>query len=130
MDAHTDLSQTFLVGLVFELVRRSCFPEKPSRYQSLFACQQISEVKQFRELLADEKDDDEIRKASIYEVITEGTVHRGDMRLLNSDCPVLELYRRAHLYWSGEPSPLNKGEKPFWEYLIPLPALIGQRVPW
>ncbi|QBY42263.1 DUF2441 domain-containing protein [Arsenophonus nasoniae] len=130
MGAHTDLSQTFLIGLVFELVRRSYFPEKPPRYQSLFACQQISEVKQFRELLADEKDDDEIRTASIYEVITEGIVHRGDMRLLNSNCPVLELYRRAHLYWSGEASPLKKGEKPFWECLIPLPALIGQQMPW
>ncbi|WP_334473582.1 DUF2441 domain-containing protein [Arsenophonus sp. PmNCSU2021_1] len=125
----THASKALMIGLVFELVRRSHFPEKPSRYQSLFACQQVSEAKQFRELLADEKENDQIRKASIYEVITQRTVHRGDMELVKSDCPVLDLYRRAHLYWSGETVPYKDGGEPFCEILIPLPVLIGQRVP-
>ncbi|SAB24574.1 Uncharacterised protein [Enterobacter roggenkampii] len=120
-----------LIGLILELVRRSDFPDKPSRYQSLFACQHISEVKQFREQLADEREEDEIRTAPIYEVFTDEAVHCGDMRLLSDDCPVLELYRRAYLYWSGEPAPVREGkeeEKPFWELLIPLPVLIGRQI--
>lgn len=124
-------SLALLIGLVFELVRRSHFPDKPSRYQSLFACQQISEVKAFREKLADERNEDEIRTTAIYEVITDETVHRGDMRLLSDDCPVLELYRQAHLYWSGEPAPVKEGEEegtPFWELLIPLPVFVGRRI--
>ncbi|AWH87900.1 DUF2441 domain-containing protein [Limnobaculum parvum] len=127
MEESSGESSSLMISLIFELVRRSYFPEKPSRYQSLFACQQLSEVKQFRKLLADERNDDGIRSASIYEVITGETVHFGDMNLLNSECPILELYRRAHLYWSG--IPLNDGEEPFWEVLIPLPVLIGQRIP-
>lgn len=131
MDDDSVESRALLIGLVFELVRRSHFPNKPSRYQSLFACQEISEVKQFRELLADQRGEDEIRTAAIYEVLTEDVVHRGDMNLLSDDCPVLELYHRAYLYWSGEPAPVKEGEEeetPFWELLIPLPVLIGQRI--
>ncbi|HII4062765.1 TPA: DUF2441 domain-containing protein [Yersinia enterocolitica] len=131
MDEKNGDGQALLIGLVFELVRRSHFPEKPSRYQSLFACQHISEVKEFREQLADEREEDEIRNAPIYEVFTDEAVHCGDMRLLSDDCPVLELYRRAYLYWSGEPAPVREGkeeEKPFWELLIPLPVLIGRQI--
>lgn len=117
-----------LIGLILELVRRSDFPDKPSRYQSLFACQEISEVKQFRELLANERGDDGIRTAPIYEVRNQNPVHRGDMRLLNSDGPILDIYRRAHLYWSGESLTHANGEDPFWEILIPLPASTGRRV--
>ncbi|VVY30221.1 Uncharacterised protein [Escherichia coli] len=124
--------KALLIGLVFELVRRSHFPEKPSRYQSLFACEQLNEVKQFRALLAKERGDENILTAPIYEVLSWEPVHRGDMNLLNGNCPVLELYHRAHLYWSGEPAPVKKGkeeEKPFWELLIPLPVVFGHRVP-
>ncbi|WP_410686116.1 DUF2441 domain-containing protein [Citrobacter braakii] len=123
--------KALLIGLVFELVRRSHFPEKPSRYQSLFACEQLNEVKQFRALLAEERGDENILTAPIYEVLSWEPVHRGDMNLLNGNCPVLELYHRAHLYWSGEPAPVKKGkeeEKPFWELLIPLPVVFGHRV--
>lgn len=131
MNDNSNESKALLIGLVFELVRLSHFPDKPSRYQSLFACQHLSEVRQFRELLADEQKSEQIRIAPIYEVITNGPVHRGDMRLLNSDCPVLELYRRAHLYWAGEAAPVKegeKGDKPFWELLIPLPVVVGHRI--
>ena len=129
MEDDSGVSRSLLVGLVFELVRRSHFPDKPSRYQSLFACQHLSEVRKFRALLADERGEDEIRTAPIYEVITDEPVHRGDMRLLNSDCPVLELYHRAWLYWAGEAAPVKTGEEePFWELLIPLPVFVGRRI--
>lgn len=129
MSACDDESAALLIGLIFELVRRSHFPTKPSRYQSLFACQKVDEAKQFRNLLADERCDDEIRVAAIYEVLTDDVVHCGDMRLLNDDCPVLELYRRAHLYWSGKTVKLKEGQEPFWEVLIPLPVLVGRQIP-
>lgn len=122
------LDNTLLIGLILELVRRSDFPDKPSRYRSLFACQEISEVKQFRELLANERGDDGIRTAPIYEVWNEAPVHRGDMRLLDSDGPILDIYRRANLYWSGKSISHTNGEEPFWEILIPLPASTGRRV--
>lgn len=128
MNSLTGASNSLLVGLIFELVRRSSFPEKPSRYQSLFACEHVSDAQRFRDLLAKEKSERKIESASIYEVITESTVHRGDMNLLGTDCSVLELYQRAHLYWSSEKSPYKLAEEPLWEILIPLPTLVGQRV--
>ncbi|ECG4947686.1 DUF2441 domain-containing protein [Salmonella enterica subsp. enterica serovar Llandoff] len=128
MNSSDGVSRSLGTGLIFELVRRSHFPEKPSRYQSLFACQYIDEVKQFRNQRADEDGDDEKKAAPIYEVITSLDVHRGDMNLLDTECPVLELYRRAYLYWSGESFPLYEGYEPFWEILIPLPVQIGARV--
>lgn len=127
-DDNHQRDKAFLIGLIFELVRRSDFPEKPSRYQSLFACREISEVKQFRELLARERGDDGIRIAPIYEVRNEKPVHLGDMRLLDSNGPILDIYRRAYLYWSGESLAYTNGEEPFWEILIPLPAKTGRRV--
>lgn len=128
MNSLTGASNSLLVGLIFELVRRSYFPEKPSRYQSLFACEHFSDAKRFRALLSKEKGKQEIESASIYEVITESAVHRGDMNLLGTNCSVLELYQRAHLYWSSEESPHKLADEPLWEILIPLPTLVGQRV--
>lgn len=126
MSENTPVSSALVIGLVFELVRKAHFPEKPSRYQSLFACENINEVQKFRDYQVENNGDNPA--ANIYEVVSNHDVHRGDMKLLDTDCPVLELYRRAFLYWSGSTDMLYDGYEPFWEILIPLPAFIGKKV--
>jgi hypothetical protein len=43
------LNGTDLMELIVELVRQLQFPTKPSRYQSIFACEKIENANYFRE---------------------------------------------------------------------------------
>ncbi|EBS4563067.1 DUF2441 domain-containing protein [Salmonella enterica subsp. enterica serovar Bovismorbificans] len=126
-NASTD-SQALLVDLVFELVRLAHFPSKPSRYQCIFATESIEDARDFRKSQDYRSHKYDVLSAPIYRVIAAKDVHRGDMRLINNKCSVLELYRRAHLYWSGKTAVLYEEYRPLWEILIPLPAIIGHQV--
>ncbi|EBP3802810.1 DUF2441 domain-containing protein [Salmonella enterica subsp. enterica] len=118
-------SLSLLVGLIWELVRLAHFPDKPSRYQCLFATESVEDAMAF---IKSQDYRDGTDGAPIYEVVTTASVHRGDMRLLNADCSVLELYRRAFLYWSGKTEFIDDEFPVLWEILVPLPSIIGKRV--
>lgn len=100
-----------------EFYRRGVFPEKPSRYTSLFAWDTPEKAKHFR--LTDCKPSDKI-----FTIQTD-SYHRGDMSLLRNDQSVLGFTYRMELYWSGN----TFNPEPVWEYICPLPVTIGEQVP-
>ncbi|WP_380692128.1 hypothetical protein [Serratia marcescens] len=108
--------------VVFELYRRAHYPNRPSRFLSMFGCETVKEAAYFRGQSKCGIDVD------IFEVHSSEGFHRADMNLLNSNCPPIEMEFRADLYWSGSTAELFQGYKPFWEVVIPLPATIGEKV--
>ena len=108
-----------LVELVFEYVRRSYFPEKPSRFQSIFAFDNIEQAKLFRYKYCD-------CKHKIWEVETMPSF-RADMSLLDlpQDCSLLKLDHIAHLYWNSE---TEDTRCTFWEYLLVPPVKVIRKI--
>ncbi|EDW2324458.1 DUF2441 domain-containing protein [Salmonella enterica subsp. enterica] len=118
-----ELNGDDLMELIVELVRQMQFPEKPSRYQSIFACEKIEDANYFRE---NHREHD--GPQPIYEILVgdNTNIHRGDMRLLDlnaSSDNAAMVFTKAIWYWSGISS-MN----PFWEYIVPLPVQIGSMV--
>ncbi|EGE0300903.1 DUF2441 domain-containing protein [Escherichia albertii] len=118
-----DLTSTDLMELIVELVRQLQFPTKPSRYQSIFACEKIEDANYFRENYREHDG-----PQPIYEILAgdNTNIHRGDMRLLDIDSltdNAAIIFTKAIWYWSGIAS-----NEPFWEYVVPLPVQIGKMV--
>ncbi|EAX8473359.1 hypothetical protein FRN05_22300 [Salmonella enterica subsp. enterica] len=109
------------IEYALELFRRLHFPDKPSRFVSMFGCETIDEVKHFRGTSKSPL------STPIYEVHSDSNCHKGDMNLFNPGCPLCEFDRRMYAYWRGETYSLHEGYEPFWEMIIPLPATIGQQ---
>lgn len=108
--------------VIFELYRRAHYPEKPSRFLSMFGCETIKEAAYFRGQSQCGID------TPIFKVHTESTYHRADMNLLSTNCSLFDMDFRAELYWSGITAEMHDGYKPFWEVIIPLPVTIGEQV--
>jgi hypothetical protein len=108
-----------LVELVFEYVRRSYYSEKPSRFQSIFAFDNIEQAKLFRYKFCDCKN-------KIWEVESI-TSFRADMSLLDlpPNCSLLQLDYMAHLYWNSE---TEDSRCTFWEYLLVPPVKVIRKV--
>lgn len=118
-----NLTGTDLMELIVELVRQLQFPIKPSRYQSIFACEKVEEANYFREHYREHDG-----PQPIYEILTDDNtnLHRGDMRLLDLEASADNaaiVFTKAIWYWSGLSS-----QEPCWEYIIPLPAQVGNVV--
>lgn len=101
-----------MIELVFELVRRLHFPEKPSRMMALFAWATHQEAAEFEM---------EHGGGSIYEVEAE-KYFRGDMKLLFLGGSGIGAVLFAMKYWRGESSPV-----PRWEYLLVPPVRVVER---
>lgn len=110
------------IEYALELIRQLRYPEKPSRFLSMFGCETLDEVKHFRGFYRSPLN------TPIYEVHSDNNCHKGDMNLLNPGCPLQEFDRRMNAYWQGESYSLHQDYVPFWEIVIPLPATIGQQV--
>lgn len=119
---NSDERYSAIIEMMLEDRRRSCFPEKPSRFQSIFACESVKDVTWFRGYSRAPI------ATPIFEIHSTTNCHRGDMNLLNMNCPPLELSRRLDLYWRGETDVLWDNYTPFWEVLISLPATVGNVV--
>ncbi|EBX1067450.1 hypothetical protein DQ010_25615 [Salmonella enterica subsp. enterica serovar Oranienburg] len=113
---------SIFIEMLLEERRKACFPNKPSRFQSLFACTTIRDAAWFRGSSRSPL------STPIYEVLTTTNCHKADMNLLNVNCSPIEFSHRMELYWKGETKELYQGYEPFWEVLVPLPAMIGNRV--
>ncbi|WP_148203482.1 DUF2441 domain-containing protein [Sodalis glossinidius] len=110
------------IEMLLEERRRNSFPEKPSRFQSLFVCKSVRDAAWFRGFSKSPID------TPIFEIHALTGWHRGDMRLLNMNCTPVELSYRLDLYWKGMTDQTSEGTPPFWEILIPLPAKVGKKV--
>lgn len=113
-----------LLEMLLENVRLAKFPEKPSRLQSMFACRTIEEVRSFQNGVGANAG------GHIYEVVSDAPVHVGDMGLYTLNCTSIILMSRLDMYWRGEtlPADLAPEHQPFWEVIVPLPAMIGRQV--
>jgi hypothetical protein len=77
------LDPSAILEILFEYVRRTCFPDKPSRFISFFAWQTLEQAQAFRRTHADET-------KPIWEIEVE-TYHRADMNLLRLEGSILQL---------------------------------------
>ena len=103
-----------MLELLFEQVRRTTQPERPSRLQSMFAVETLDQARLFQS---------EFGGSAIYKVNSNVTF-RANMRLLNAGNSNLATSWFAHLYWKGEAGPINL----FWEYILKCPVHVGERV--
>ncbi|EDX8890952.1 TPA: hypothetical protein ACISX9_002261 [Salmonella enterica subsp. enterica serovar Saintpaul] len=115
-------NMSVFMEMLLEERRRANFPDKPSRFRSLFAGETIHDAARFR-LLSHVP-----LNTAIYEVHQTAGCHRADMNLLNVNCTPPEMSHRLDLYWQGKTKELYPGYEPFWEVLVPLPAIIGGRI--
>lgn len=103
------------IELLFEYVRRSRYPKRLSRFQSVFAWETLEDAERFRSEAGSAAD-------SIWEV--EGADHfRTDMRLLTMGGSNLQLSWNANQYWAGAPS-----SDPTWEVLLSPPVRVVRKV--
>jgi len=103
--------------ILFEWVRRAKYPEKPSRYQCIFAVESLSAAEIFKQQYQG-------IDSPVYKVRSENAF-RADMRLLDSRMSAVVKSLFANLYWQGLHHPVDP---PFWEWLVPCPVVIGERV--
>lgn len=103
-----------MLELLYEQVRRAAYPDRPSRIQSIFALETLSEACQFQSQYGGD---------AIYKVSAD-VIFRGDMNLLHGGNSNLVTSWFAHQYWKGESGP----ETPFWEWLLKCPVDVGERV--
>lgn len=107
------------IELLFEYVRRSNFPQMPSRFQSFFACATLAEAQQFRVNFGRPEQ-------QIWTVYSQEDSFRVNMKLLDNNQTTLYCSYLAHEYWQGNAGPTQLGQ--FWEMILRLPVKIGQRV--
>lgn len=89
----TSNSRNGIIEILFEYVRRSNFPDKSSRFQSLHAFKTIEDATKFRKEYCK-------NKGHIWEVKCDN-FFKVDMNLLNLEGSLLELSYKIHKYWSG-----------------------------
>lgn len=103
-----------MLELLFEQVRRAAFSDRPSRFQSMFALETLTEACRFQS---------QFGSGSIYKVNAD-VVFRGNMNFLNAGNSILATSWFANQYWKGEPGL----QEPFWEFLLKCPVKVGERV--
>lgn len=107
------------IELLFEYVRRAHFPNKPSRFTSIFAVDSLSAATAFNRKYGG-------GTAAVWEVES-AAYFRGNMGFLTTDQTNLACSYFAHLYWAGEAGPVESVEL-FWEFLLPCPVKVLQLV--
>lgn len=111
-------SINIIIEILFEYIRRSNFPDKPSRFQFLHAFQSIDNTINFRKEFCNSK-------GYIWKVECDN-YFKADMNLLNlGNCSSLELSYNANKYWSGLP---GEDKVPFWEFLLTIPVRVLKRI--
>ncbi len=115
-----------IMELVFELVRRSCFPTHPSRFTSLFTVKEVSDFQLWPELY----DKNLYPNTRLYKIDSPDNTPKFDANLLRGGVIFgneskdyymgylpLAAFDFAYRYWSGSAT-----ETPRWEYLVSLPV--------
>jgi hypothetical protein len=115
----TNLDREVPAELVYELIRQAHFPERPSRYESVFAFRDVTDAKAFRKTAPDPS-------APIWELeAADGFV--ADMNVVGGDVPACVMSWNAHRYWSGLPLD-NSSVQPKWEILMVPPVTVMKQV--
>ena len=109
-----------LLELQFEYVRNIYFKKLPSRLQSLFGFENLTNAKQFKEACGG--------TGLIFETEPSGLLFRADMNWLKFDFTPEEQKNNAMFYWEGKPLSRDKHYTPRWEVLMQLPVTILREV--
>lgn len=108
-------NSVFFTEMNLEYVRRAHYSDKPSRMQSVFASETLVEAELFRRNYGHETH-------KIYEIDCERFL-KVDMNYIYFGVHNISGSFIAHKYWQGKASP-----RPYWEYIVELPALIVKEV--
>jgi hypothetical protein len=112
------------IELVFEYVRRARFQEAPSRFESVFGCEDAPSAETFQTRWGDPG-------ASIWEVEFDGEPFEADMTCLTLQGSILMASYAAERYWSSEENGFaiyGLPTAPFWELLLPPPVKVLAKV--
>lgn len=101
--------------LLFEVVRRERFPDRPSRFRAAFGFESLSAVERFADRFVD-------GPATVFEVRAADRF-RADMELVDA-ADLAGGVRRAHYYWEGT----TDREDPLWELLLSPPVTVERQV--
>ncbi len=106
---------------LFEYERSKHFPDKPSRFQSLFVCKSLSSAKNWIDRLKSER----FPNPSIWEIdVGHSSYHECDSSLLNVNLESLASATIiSHRYWRGE---MSNNSIP--ELLVRLPVQVVRQV--
>ena len=102
-----------MIELIFELVRRVFFPDKPSRLACIFAWEKYDQALEFQK---------QHGSGTIYRIESESFI-RGDMNLLLLGGAGISAIQFALKYWNEGKSP-----QPRWEYLLIPPVKVIERI--
>jgi hypothetical protein len=102
------------IEMLFEYVRRACYPERPSRFQSMFAFESLNEAVAFKSRYGN-------GQGTIWQ-IESIEYFKADMGLLVFGNTILVHSYLAHKYWKGE-----AGQNPIWEVLLIPPIRVIKR---
>ena len=105
-----------VIELLFEYVRRSLFPSCPSRFQSVFAFENVAQAVNFKNRYG--------RKDSLIWEVESDVAFKADMSLLTLQGSLLRVSYNAHRYWRG----ISSGNNPVWEYLLSPPVKVIRRI--
>ncbi len=100
---------TYSIEIIAEYLRRQKYPNLPSRFQSLYAVDNLSNANDFNIDFFN-------GKGKIWEVCTNNLFFKGDMNLLNLKYDLSD-------YWAGK-----KSNNPFWEYLLTSPITVKREI--
>ncbi len=104
-----------IVDLVFELIRIHGYPDKPSRYQSVFGATTADGIRQFRSEFGQPHQ-------RIFKVECQ-KYFEADMRLVSLGASAASAINLARKYWSGQSS-----VNPLWEVLMVPPVLVLEQI--
>ncbi|WP_104472848.1 DUF2441 domain-containing protein [Acinetobacter indicus] len=104
-----------LMEAVLELVRRSEFPNLPSRMSSMFCWESLDCANNFIT-------SNRLTNVNIYEIEAKD-YFVGDMSIIFLGGQLVHSLELARKYWAGE-----KGPKPILEAVVPLPIKIGKQI--
>jgi hypothetical protein len=102
----------------FDLVRREAYPDRPSRYQSMFAAETLADAIAFRRRFQGGN-----ASAQIWLVKATGSF-RANMELLSEPGTWLAISESAHAYWSGERGVAGE----LWEQILRPPVRVIESV--
>lgn len=106
------------IEIAWEFLRRGQFPERPSRFASVFAWKTYAEANAFRQKAAPQ--------AKIWAIeAQEGFT--ANMTLLTIGHTALRISQLADAYWQGKAAPEEYSDQlapPCWEVLVPLPVQV------
>jgi hypothetical protein len=108
------LDQSTFFELLLETVRRHLFPDRPSRFQCVFALESLEQAQAYRVLFPSPG-----WTGTIWRVEADDSF-RANLALLDFRVPAIAILSNAHAYWRGE-----QGLSPaFWEVLLRPPVRV------